>query len=253
MIKSTYRRLVLGFFLTVILIGVSDAQPQASLSVEIHPDATPTLAARVSAHEGYAVASETHQPTGTAIHFKPVRPGHTGEGKLNYQVTPKAGGGKVAWNSRSKEAFQGAGSVQALPFQPPLMPPMPPLPPLPPMPPMPAPPMGFTFPIPPMPGQPPVIPGFPQGTMAPPQGAWMPPVMPPAFPQMVPPMPGQPMIPESAQTVSESTGEGMVDYQKSANGSGHSLSWSSSSSTSTRSTWPPSATGVTGKGKTKTR
>ena len=252
MTKNTYRRLVLAFLLTVILIGASDAQPQtqATLSIGIHPDATPSLSARVSANEGYAVASETHQPTGTTIQFRPVRPGHAGEGRLNYQVTPKTDGGKVAWNSHSKETTKGPATVTANPFQPPVAPTVPPLPPFPPMPPIPAPPMEFTFPIPPMPGQPPMVPTFPQGTMTHPQGMWMPPVLPPVFPKMVPPFP-QPPFPETAQSVSESTGEGMVNYQKSADGSGHSMSWSSSSTSSTSTTWPPSNTGTTGKGKKK--
>lgn len=247
MTKNTYRSLVLAFLLTVILIGVSDAQPQtqATLSVGIHPDATPSLSARVSANDGYAVASEIHQPTGTTIQFRPVRPGHAGEGKLNYQVIPKTGGGKVAWNSHSKETSKGPDAVTAKPSQPPITPMVPPFPPFPPMPPIPAPPVEFTFPIPPMPGQPPIVPTFPQGTMTHPQGVWMPPVMPPAIPKMIPP------FPESAQSVSESTGEGMVNYQKSEDGSGHSMSWSSSSTSSTTTTWPPSNPGTAGKGKKK--
>lgn len=207
MTKRAYRRLVLAFLLTVILIGTTGAQSQtqATLSVGIHPDATSPLSVRVSPQEGYAIASKTHQPTGTTFHLMPVRPGHSGEGKINYQVTPNLGGSKVTWNSHAKETLLGAGTVQAISFQSPTAIPVPSPPLLPPFPPVPAPAMGLVF----------------------------------------------PMTLDTAQSVSDSTGEGMVNYQKAADGSGQSLSWSSSSTSTIRTTWPSSHTSVPGTGKAK--
>jgi hypothetical protein len=265
--------LMLVIALTAILVGRSDAEPQATLSVEAQSDANSSLGVRVKEQPGYTITDQVLSATQGKVELKPNRAGHDGQGTVNYNVTPRAQGGKVTWNAQTHEKVEGKDAVKMV--QAPYFPAMP-VPPMPMVPPGFPPQMKMEFPIPPMPFQPPAPMYFPAMPPMPPMPSMptppgfpeIPPIpTPPPMPQMpampsFPPsmtvpqmpqmaMPNYPVIPDTARGITSSTSEGEVDYHPSADGRSKGLSWSSKSESSTNVTWPPKAEKKSGKAKTK--
>lgn len=223
MTAKTYRSLFVASLQMICVVGPGFAQTQANVSVQIDPKTSPSAVVQVIPQPGYATQSEVHSATGGHARLAPTQPGHEGKGEIDYRKETTRDGGRVHWDARTHETSKNGAAPSLFPpvpqyFTPPPPPGFPP-------------PLKMEFPVPPGFGQMPS--GF---QMSPPPGFPTPPPMPFPVP-FVAPFP--PQFPAGAHTISSSTGEGDIEYYQRDNGSG--TSWSSKSSSSFQSTWPPKA------------
>lgn len=222
-------------------LSVLPIQAQADLSVTLPDTPGKQFKTQLTPHSGYSVSHEVDSTSGTRIQLKRSDAATEGEATLEYQSIQRENGSHFKWSGRSREATPSGNPVTPPSPYPPNFP-APPFPVIPqaPMPVPPPPfPMKMEFPFPPqVVPMPPIPPEFQQPCLP---AIPYPPAMPqpPAFPSL--PMPS---FPAGAHAVTSATGTGDIDYSQSSDGRSKSLTWSSSSSVSTQSSWPPSQAGT---------